>query len=146
MDKNRNSWGAHGGALPHDNRKLFWARFFTLALLLTLSLTSLRSTASAQSCFQQCQQQYSQCLAAELGLICDIMYDSCIEDCNGASRPSVVGTDCPGAGNQKLIFSPPGRRFTSPDKSRNILDSFGVPWLVEALNGGAFSPHQKRPD
>lgn len=146
MDKNRNSWGAHGGALSPRNRKLSWTRFFALALFLTLSLTSLKSTASAQSCIHQCQQQYAQCVAAELGLICDVMYDSCIEGCNGASRRAAFGTNRSGTDRSRRLFSSPDGQFKSPDKSRNIWDGFGIFWPGEVLHSGAFSPQQKRPD
>jgi hypothetical protein len=65
------------------NRQRWGARLFLLALLLTLSLTSLKLTASAQGCFEQCQQAYAQCLAAfpQDPARCDDRYDACLIGC-----------------------------------------------------------------
>ena len=71
------------GKLVTRNRQRWGARFFILALLLTLSLTSLKLTASAQSCFEACQQAYAQCLASfpEDQARCDDRYDACLIGC-----------------------------------------------------------------
>ena len=64
-------------------RQRWGARLFLLALLLTLSLTSLKLTASAQTCFESCQQAYAQCLISfpEDPGHCDDRYDDCLIGC-----------------------------------------------------------------
>jgi hypothetical protein len=86
MGKNQTSQGAHAGVLSSTNRQLFAARLVLAALLLALSLTSLQPTASAQSCVQQCERSYVECLHAATGdpgpmLTCDDAYDSCWQAC-----------------------------------------------------------------
>ena len=80
---NQTLQGAHSGALSSRNRQHLGTRFcLSLALLLTLSLTSFKLTASAQVCFDQCQQAYVQCLHSEgYPLLCDDQYDLCLEAC-----------------------------------------------------------------
>jgi hypothetical protein len=102
MDKKQTSQGAHAGVLSTRNRQIFWARFFLLAMLLTLgltsfqpqtsaqateqtvrgdktSLTSPRPKASAPNC-QSCQQALVECLASG-GSSCYVQYNRCIENC-----------------------------------------------------------------
>jgi hypothetical protein len=65
------------------NRQRWAVRFWFLALLLTLSLTSLKLTASAQTCFEQCQQTYLQCIQSSPPnpALCDDRYDNCLVGC-----------------------------------------------------------------
>ncbi len=86
MDKNQTSRGSLAGALSTDKRRLSGVRFYILALLLTLGLTSLQPKASAQSCLDQCLQAYTQCLYNANGdpameAICDDRFDECFEGC-----------------------------------------------------------------
>jgi hypothetical protein len=109
MDKIQASQGAHASALSTRNRQLFLARFFLLALFLALSVLNLQPKSSAQAetsaqagdqvlrgviaslpshqssdsapnC-QACQQAYVECLASGGGVICEIRYNDCIENC-----------------------------------------------------------------
>lgn len=86
MDKIQISQRTLSGVLSTSLRWLFWACFFLLALFLALSLTSLQPIASAQSCFDQCQQEYVQCLNSStedpvMDAICDDRYDACFGNC-----------------------------------------------------------------
>ncbi|MGA9773599.1 MAG: hypothetical protein WBV94_31500 [Blastocatellia bacterium] len=65
------------------NRQRWTGRLCFLALLLTLSLTSLKQTASAQTCFEQCQQTYLQCVQSSPPnpALCDDRYDDCLVGC-----------------------------------------------------------------
>jgi hypothetical protein len=86
MDKNKTSRGAHAGVLFTSNRRSYWVFFFLLAFYMALRLTALQETASAQSCAQQCQQAYVQCLNGAGGdpvqmARCDDRYDSCSGAC-----------------------------------------------------------------
>lgn len=81
MDTNQTSQGAHAGVLSTRNRQLFVARVCLLALFLALSMTSLHTTAFAQSCHDQCQAAYVYCLAHSPGPRCDDNYDACIDHC-----------------------------------------------------------------
>ena len=81
MDKNQTSQGTHAGVLYTRNRQLLGARFFILVLFLMLGLTSLQSTAFAQTCFDQCQAAYVWCLSHNPGPLCDDNFDACIDHC-----------------------------------------------------------------
>lgn len=76
--------GARVGArlTRNQNRQRWGARFFLLALLLTLSLTSLKQTASA-TCFEECQQAYSECLITfpTDPTRCEDRLDACLIGC-----------------------------------------------------------------
>jgi hypothetical protein len=83
MDRNQTSQGAHTSVLSSNNRQLFVARLFLMALLLVMGL---QITASAQDCSQQCQQAYVECLRGALGnpgplAVCDDQYDACWQLC-----------------------------------------------------------------
>ncbi|HVG18673.1 MAG TPA: hypothetical protein VNI02_06440 [Blastocatellia bacterium] len=109
MDKNQTLQGAHAGALTTGNRQLFLARFFLLALFLTLSVISLLPEASAPSlaqnlqrqagglaghqlmasapvkvsapdCHDECERAFVECLA-QGGSNCDAKYDFCAVGC-----------------------------------------------------------------
>ena len=67
-------------------RKLFSPRFFTLMLMLALCLASVRATASAQTCWEDCQRNLANCLLAAAGdpaqeVRCQNNYDKCGQDC-----------------------------------------------------------------
>lgn len=87
MDKNQTSRRPPAGALSTDKRRLLGVRFYILASLLTLGLTSLQLMTSAQAdCLEQCLQAYTQCLYNANGdpameAICDDRYDECFEGC-----------------------------------------------------------------
>jgi hypothetical protein len=86
MDKTQTSQGTHASVLSTSNRQLNWVLFSILALFMALRLTSLQETASAQSCGQQCQQGYVQCLNGAMGdpgpmAMCDDRYDACSASC-----------------------------------------------------------------
>ncbi len=96
MDKNQTSRGAHASDLSTQNRQLYLARFFLLALFLVASVMSLQPMtsadqklrgrhqlrASAPDCSQQCEQQYVQCLASGRDPVaCDTQYNACIANC-----------------------------------------------------------------
>lgn len=142
MDKNLNSRGARGGALSFGNRKLSRTRLLIIASLLMLCLTSLQSTASAQNCFQQCQQEYVACQRAGLGLICDDIYDGCIQSCIGASRSAAFSINRLGNEKSRLFLLPPAGRFTGTASSIRVWDSFGMLWLVKDFTIDGKPSHQ----
>ena len=109
MDKNQTSQGAHAGVLATGNRQLFLARFFLLALFITLSVISLQPKASAQAteqtlqrqtgglaghqlkasapvkvsvrdCHDECERAFVECLA-QGGSNCNAKYDVCAVGC-----------------------------------------------------------------
>ena len=93
MEKNSVTPAARAGTLATRNRQLFMARFFLLALLLALSLLSLRPQTSAraanqkpravaQDCANDCDQARIQCLSGGGGSLCDIQYNNCISGCH----------------------------------------------------------------
>lgn len=103
MDKNQISQGTHASVLSNVNRQPFWARFFLLALFLTLSLASLQPRASARAADQSvrgnkasfgshsptrpagdcsaCEEGLVMCLAHGGGAGCGAQYDACLERC-----------------------------------------------------------------
>jgi hypothetical protein len=106
MDKKQTSQGAHAGVLSTRNRQIYWARFFLLAMLLTLGLTSFQPQTSAQAAeqtlrggkasltnsqprvfnppnCQDCQRALVECLAGGGGAAaCGAQYNVCIESCD----------------------------------------------------------------
>ncbi len=87
MDENQTSRRSLAGALSTDKRRLSGVRFYILASLLTLGLTSLQLMTSAQAeCIDECEKAYVQCLYNANGdpameAICDDRYDECFEGC-----------------------------------------------------------------
>jgi hypothetical protein len=105
MDKNQISQGAHASVLTTRNRQIFWARFFLLAMLFVLGLTSFQPqtaaqaadqavqrnktnvtisqpSASAPNCPDQCEQALVECLASGGGAAsCGKQYDVCLTGC-----------------------------------------------------------------
>jgi hypothetical protein len=103
MTKNQIAQGAQSSVFSIRNRHPFWGRFFLLALLLTLTLTSLQPKSSAHnanpstpqskmnitniqsktdnppSC-HDCQRALVECLAGG-GTGCYSQYNACIENC-----------------------------------------------------------------
>ena len=142
MDKNLNSRGSRGSALSTRNRKLSRTRL-VLASFLMLCLLSLQSTASAQSCAQQCQQQYVGCLRAGLGLICDDMYDGCLASCMGHSRQAAFSINRSSYETSLAFFSLPASWFTGTGNSRKVWGSFGMLSLDEDFRIDGKSSHQR---
>jgi hypothetical protein len=67
-------------------RKLFSARLLTLMLMIGLCMASVTSNASAQTCWEACQQTFISCLVAAGGdsvqeARCQNDYDKCGQDC-----------------------------------------------------------------
>lgn len=142
MGTNLNSRGARGIALSTRNRKLSRSGLL-LASLLMLCLASLQSTASAQTCAQQCQQQYVACLRSGLGIICDDMYDVCLSSCVRIPRQAAFSINRPSDEKSPALLSPPASRFTGTGRSRKVLDNFGMLWLVKDFSIDGKTPHQK---
>lgn len=103
MDKNQTYSGAPASVLATRNRRLLLARYFLLAVFLTLSVLSLQPkttahaaeralrTAGVASLSHQpkaarycptCRQAYIECLASGGGASCVDQYNLCIENCH----------------------------------------------------------------
>ena len=68
------------------SRKLLSTRVRILTLMVALCMVSLKSTASAQTCMHQCQQNLTQCMQTAGGdpiqeISCQNEYDKCGQDC-----------------------------------------------------------------
>lgn len=66
--------------------KLISPRLFTLMLMVALCMVSVRGTASAQTCWEICQENLANCLLAAAGdpvqeVRCQNNYDKCGQDC-----------------------------------------------------------------
>lgn len=134
MDKSLNTRGAHAGALATRNRPFSWARLFPLALFLTLIPTGPQATASAQTCTQQCHQEYTDCLRSGPPAICDSNYDTCLESCMVTARPSPFRITLAGIDKPRRLTPPLDCRPAGPNQRQRIWDSFGVRRSVITFN------------
>jgi hypothetical protein len=134
MDKSLNTQRAQTGVLATLNRRFSWTRLFLPALFLTLIPTSLQATASAQSCAQQCHQQYIECLRSGPPTICDSSYDACLESCMVTARPAPFGITLAGIDRPRQLTPLLGCRPAGSNQQRRTWDSFGARRPVTAFN------------
>ena len=144
MDKSLNRQGAHAGVLSTHNRRFSWARLSLSALFLTLIPTGLQPTASAQSCVQQCYQQYTECLRTGQRSICDSDYDACLESCAITARPAPFRITLSGIDQPRRVTPLLGCRPTDSDQPGRVPDSFGVRRPIIPFNRVDLSPHAIR--
>jgi len=141
MDKSLKLQGAPVGVLSICNRRLPWTRLSLLALLLTLAPMGLQSKVLAQSCVQQCYQDYIACLHSGPGVICDSSYDACLASCAGTSRRAAYGITLTEIAQPRRFTPLLDCRPVSLQEQGLTLSHFGALRLDTAFDGSDLSLH-----
>ena len=141
MDKSLKLQGAPVGVLSTRNRRFPWTRLSLLALLLMLAPMSLQPKTFAQSCVQQCYQDYVACLRSGPGVICDSNYDACLASCGGTSRRAAYGITLAEIDRPRRFTPLLDCRPVNLHEQGRTLNHFGSLRLSTAFDGSDLALH-----